>query len=222
MRKREKGTKRFNKARLYTGSAIAALAAAISVFFVMLYAEKQLLEQYEKGIVYVAKQEIPKGQMIAEDNRELFVEAVEMDSRFIPPNALKDILQVKDMAALWDIEQGVLLTGGMFETLEELTDNLREPVIAGFRAEDLYQAVGGVLRAGDRIHIYSVRETGARLVWEDVVVQEVFDSAGNKIDSGDVRTAAQRINVYLDKSIVEQFYAELAGGSLRVVKVCGK
>ncbi len=213
---------RTDKSKLWTGSAIAALAAAISLFFVMLHTQKQVLSAYEKGVVCVAKCEIPKGKMITEDNRAQFLEMKELDSGFIPDTALCDWEQVQNRAALWDIEQGVLLTEGMFETLEEMTENLKEPVIAGFRAEDLYQAVGGVLRAGDRIHIYSVGETGARLVWENVVVQEVFDSAGNKIDSGDLQTAAQRINVYLDKSIVEQFYTELAGGSLRVVKVCGR
>lgn len=36
----------------------------------------------------------------------------------------------------------------MLESEEQITGEMEEAVIAGFRAEDLYQAVGGVLRAG--------------------------------------------------------------------------
>ena len=43
---------------------------------------------------------------------------------------------------------------------------------------------------------------------------------GNAIDSGDTTTPAQRINVYMDNGKVDDFYRNLAKGSLRVVKVC--
>ena len=93
--------------------------------------------------------------------------------------------------------------------------------MAGLKAEDLYQMAGGILRAGDRIHIYSVnKENIATLVWKNVYVQQVFDSAGGKISNDDAKTAVQRINVYLDSKEVAKFYSELAAGSLRVVKVC--
>lgn len=92
--------------------------------------------------------------------------------------------------------------------------------MAGFKAEDLYQVVGGVLRAGDRIHIYSMSEEGEALpAWSNVYVREVFDQAGNRIVSGDTAAAAQRVNIYLDKKDVEAFYSRLASGTLRVVRV---
>ena len=96
-------------------------------------------------------------------------------------------------------------------------------IIAGFRAEDLYQAVGGVLRAGDRIHIYCIDKEETvkeKPVWKNLFVQQVFDQNGNAIDSGDTTTPAQRINVYMDNGKVDDFYRNLAIGSLRVVNVC--
>lgn len=39
---------------------------------------------------------------------------------------------------------------------------MEDPVIAGCKADDLYQIVGGVLRAGDRINIYQVDEQAAK------------------------------------------------------------
>ena len=119
---------------------------------------------------------------------------------------------------VWDIEPGVLLTQGMFQTQEDILRDLKEPVVAGFKAEDLYQVAGGVLRAGDRVHIYAVQEQKTVLVWPDVYVQQVFDASGKAIANEDGNTAAQRVNIYLDREDVESFYAQLANGSLRVVK----
>ena len=124
------------------------------------------------------------------------------------------------MLAVYDIEAGVLLTQGMFVTENTITKDMKEPVIAGFKAEDIYQVVGGTLRTGDRIHIYSVNDTGDVIsVWQEVFVQQVFDSVGNAIPSGDTSTAAQRINIYLEKNNVEEFYTQLESGAIRVVKM---
>ena len=128
-------------------------------------------------------------------------------------------LKGRRMLNLDNEEEGVLLTQGMFRRLEDVLKDMEEPVVAGFRAEDMYQVVGGTLRAGDRVHIYSVQDGDAVLAWEEVYVQQVFDAAGGNIPNGDRTMTAQRINVYLDKKDVGAFYQELAKGGLRVVKI---
>ncbi len=207
--------------RVWTGSILAALIAAITIFMVLLQLEKKSLSEYEKGMVYVAATEIPKGVFITENNRDEYFQMVELDVKLIPKTALQSCEQVVGLVSGSTIEEGVFLTEGMFERENIITKEMDEPVIAGFKAEDLYQVAGGVLRAGDRIHIYTVSESGiAGLIWEDVFVQQVFDSGGNVIASGNTTSAAQRINVYFDARDIERFYTELARGTLRVVKVC--
>jgi hypothetical protein len=223
-RRAENAEKRIRKASLdrwKAGGMLAALVAAVAVFTVMLQLEKNVLTSYEKGTVYTAAVEIPRGQVITQENCGLYFKVQELDRSCIPESALCSMEQITGLAARFDIEPGVLLATGMFENLEDVLSGMNEPVVAGFKAEDLYQVAGGTLRAGDRIHIYSVsEEKEARLVWDHVYVQEVFDQTGSRIESGDSVTAAQRINVYLDKSDVEEFYTELASGTLRVVKEC--
>lgn len=219
MKKREKAGRDTVVERWKTGGVIAALIAAVAVFAVMLQLEKGMLTKYEKGTVYVAAAEIPRGQLITAENRSLYFQEKSLDKSCIPESALCSPEQVTGLAAVFDIEQGVLLATGMFETMDDVLKEMEEPVVAGFKAEDLYQVAGGVLRAGDRIHIYRVSEEGqVVLVWDDVYVQEVFDQTGARIVNGDIVTAAQRINIYLDKEDVEAFYSELASGTLRVVK----
>lgn len=203
------------------GSMIAALIAAVSIFIIMLETEKNVLQQYEKGNILIAGREIPKGQIITTENAYLYFEALELDRNCIPQTAITAMEDVVEMVSATNIEQGVLLTRGMFETRDEITADMKTPVIAGFKAEDLYQVVGGVLRTGDRINIYRVGENGeTKLIWKNVFVQQVFDNVGNPIGSEDGLTAAQRINIYMEQDNVEQFYTNLGTGTLRVVKVC--
>lgn len=226
--KKEKKKSNFRK-WIWNGSMAAALAASAAVFLVMLQIEKQALADYEEGTVFVAAREIPRGQLITEENyAEYFKESV-LDKSFIPKTAVKECSQIKGLVAENDIEAGVLLTEGMFQALDSVLSGMAEPVIVGLKAEDLYQMVGGVLRTGDRIHIYRVEKEStadadrnrgsADLLWENVFVQGVFDQAGTAVGNEDKVTAVQRINVYLEKADVENFYAELTSGSLRVAKV---
>lgn len=171
--------------------------------------------------------EIPRGEKITGETVDRYVTVAEIDKRMVPETALRDREAVLGRIAVYGIEEGTVLTAGMLREEEEITGQMKEPVIAGFRAEDLYQVVGGVLRAGDRIHIYCVdpgkaenEEGNEKILWENVWVQQVFDQTGAAISGKDNATPAQRINIYLDKTEVDGFYSALAQGSLRAVKIC--
>ena len=208
------------RTRLKAGGTAAALVAATAVFVILIQMEKSVLTQYEKGIVYTAVAEIPRGQVITQENCNKYFEVKELDKNCIPETALTSAEEIKGLYAAYDIDCGTFLTKGMFEALEEVVCGMSQPVIAGFRADDIYQVVGGVLRAGDRIHIYVVSENGGTtLFWDNVFIEKVFDQTGAVIANDDKTTSAQRINVYLDKADIEAFYDSLTSGSLRVVKV---
>jgi len=200
---------------------IASLIASVGIYITLVEMEKNALRVYERERVYVATAEIPKGTMITGQNASSFMKAAEVEKGMVPGNALRDITQLDRLAASYSISEGTLLMTDMFEEFQEITAGMKEPVIVGFKAEDLYQVVGGVLRQGDRIHIYTVSENGlASLNWRDIYVQQVFDHSGNPVEAADPAISSPRINIYLDAENVEQFYSELALGSLRVVKVC--
>jgi len=220
MERSGKKQKKFDWLKLKIGAGIAGIVAAVAIFVVLLQMEKSVMEQYEKAFVYVAATEIPRGEMITEGNRNQYLKLVEMEVRNIPETALKRFEEVAGLTAGYPVEKGVLLTAGMFERREEILGSMKEPVIVALKADDMYQVAGGVLRAGDRVHIYTVNGEEAVLAWESVYVQQVFDASGKNISGDDDTSIAQRINIYLDKAQVEAFYSGLAQGALRVVKVC--
>lgn len=221
MRKKTKAAEGWPAEKWAGGGVIVALVAAVAVFAVMLQVEKKMLAEVEKGTVVVAVTAIPEGQLITANNREVYLEVREMESALIPEHAAATPDELEGRMTVFGVDSGTVMTLGMFYDVNEMTKGMEEPVIAGFKADDLYQVVGGLLRVGDRIHIYSVSENhGVKLIWENLFVQEVFDQAGKQISSGDTTTSAQRVNVYLNRADVEKFYSELAAGTLRVVKVC--
>ena len=219
MKKKDKEGKRQLWKKLRSGGILAALVASVAVFTAMVQIEKNILTQYERGVIYTALKEIPEGQMITEENWEQYFQQMQLDKSCIPSTALSTPDQITGLVAAFSIEQGVLLTQGMFYRLDDILEQMAKPVVAGLKAEDISQVAGGVLRAGDRVNIYAVREEGACLVWEDVFIQQVFDASGSTIPNTDSNTAALRLNIYLDRSEVAKFYSELSNGSLRIVKI---
>ena len=217
---------------------IASLLVAAIVYVVLLNVEKKALTDFEKGAVYVSAKPIPKGFLITAENADEYFVQTEMDKTLIPEAAVSSPEDLDGLVSAFAMDQGTLVTRGMFIAVSDITKDMEQPVIAGFKAEDLYQVVGGVLRAGDRINIYQVEDdksrtsgieesgwtespaSAASLVWGNVFVQDVFDSAGEVIDAADRTTPAQRINIYMDDRNIAEFYAALAQGSLRVVKIC--
>lgn len=207
---------------------LGCLIAALAVYGVAIHIQTEILSAYDKAVVYTATSPMAAGDVMDADEAAGKVAPVEIPATAAPADAVTDPAVLADSAARYGIEPGTILCASMFETVDSVLEGMNEPVIAGFRSEDIYQVVGGVLRAGDTISIYTVdnvAEIGAAeyegtLRWDSIRVQDVFDSSGLRIGSDDATTPASRVNIYMEKGDVEEFYASLAQGSLRVVVHC--
>lgn len=127
------------KNKIWNGSILAAFIAAAAVFIIMLQAEKKVLAEYEKITVCVTIDDLPKGESITEDNILNYVQTVEIDRKIVPDTAIKNMDEITGRIAVHRIEKGSVVTRGMLESEEQITGEMEEAVIAGFRAEDLYQ-----------------------------------------------------------------------------------
>lgn len=203
------------------GVMIAAFVAAAITFFLLLYIEKSVLSEYEKEVVWVARADLQKSLEISAANLPDCFRQEEIEKTKVPAYAVKEINQLEGTMAAILIPEGSVITEPMFREEESSLAFVKQPVIAGCKAEDLYQFVSGTLRKGDRINIYTVNEEMKEtyLLWENIVIYQTFDSAGNVISPEDQMTAAARINLLLEEENVEQFYNEMYKGSLRMVKV---
>ena len=147
-----------------------------------------------------------------------------MDKQSIPDRYVASTDILEGMRSVILLPRGSILTEVMFIGERDEIEEMEAPIIAGCKAEDLYQLVSGSLRKGDVINLYTVNEEEGQtsLLWENVRVYEVFDSAGKSIAVTDEETAAARINILLEEEYAERFYTELHNGSLHVVKTVSK
>lgn len=218
--RKEKALPTKGKSSYWTALIFASFFAALAVYLCMLYMEKQILKPYEKGIVIAVKRDIPEGFLFTEQTLDTYLEKKEVDLQLIPTEALTDMTQLSGNIARVSLAKGVLLTPQFLENTNMRIADMKQPVVAGITVEDLSQIVGGVLRAGDRIQIYNrLEEDGEWIIWPDVYVQQVFDSSGGLIENEDRTSAAQRINVFLEKKDVEAFYDRMKQGEVRIVKI---
>lgn len=145
------------KANWKISGALAALLAAVAAFTVMLQMEKKVLTQYERGSVLTAIQEVPRGILLTEENWQQYFAEKQIDKSVLPEKAVTASVQIIGYRPVYDIASGTLLTENMFENFNIRLEQFKEPVIAGVKADDIYQVAGGILRAGDVIQIYSVQ-----------------------------------------------------------------
>ena len=203
------------------GIMLAAFLASVITYVVLLNVEKNALSAYEKADCWVLTEELEKGTEITEENLNKIFDRVQVNAQYIPGEAVMDPESLLWSQAAITIPQGSIVTSAMFSPPITERAGLEKPVVAGCKAEDLYQLVSGTLRSGDRIHIYTVDEELGEtyLIWDNVMVYQTFDTSGSLIPPQDTVSAAARINVLLEEGNAELFYRELHNGSLRVVKV---
>ena len=212
--------KDINKQRkIRYGLFAAAMIMSAGVFAMMTYAQRKILSDFEKKDVYVANADIPRGIVINEDNASQYLVIRSVDAGCVPPSALTDSVCISGLSPVYDIAPGTLLTDNMFTTPDTVRTGMKEPVLAGFKTDDLSRAVSGVLRAGDRIDVYCEDpETGlGNLLCANVYVEKGYDSSRNEITD---MSSAMMFNIYLESSQVMDFYDGLRSGSMYVVKRC--
>ncbi len=220
MEKDKKIRKTRKKGAMTPGIIAAAFLAALVIYGLLLYTEKKVLAGEETVRVMVASEEIKKGSIVdlSDDGCTQFVDipvSLLPDKAYGPRDGSLPVVQ-GSMKAVQTISKGSVITEGMLKEEFDPRENMKEPVLIGFKAEDYYQTAGGRIRPGDRIHIFLQDEEGnVSLRWSNVYVADSFDSAGESIGEAD-EGKTLRYNIYLEKKDVEEFYKKLDARMLRI------
>lgn len=207
------------KGTISAGLAVTAFIAAALLYAILLYTEKKVTASEERTAVCTAITDIPAGTEINEMNYSIYFECRDIYTSAVPDGAVRDGLILADMTANYSITKGTVITDGMFRTSDMGRKGMKNPVLLGFKADDIFQVAGGILRSGDTVHIYIIDEAGvAELRWKDVCIEDAFDSSGNSLGVTEAGKAT-RFNIYLEMKDVEEFYECLDSGRIRIVKL---
>ena len=193
-----------------------AFLAAIAVYVFMLYTEKKTLAKENEVAVLVSTTEIKKGFITTNENKKTSIGIKAIPESMVPEHAFLAEDDMEASVAILNIPAGSILTRDMFENMNNITNEMRSPVLVGLKVDDLYQSAGGSIRSGNRVYIFLQDENDkTRLRWSEVYVADAFDSGGNKLFESDEGKAV-RFNIYLEKSDVEEFYDGLDSKKLRI------
>lgn len=199
---------------------VLCLLLAGGIFAVLLNVEIKQLEQYEKGNVVIAIEDVSDQKEITQENLAEYFVIEERPLSDIPQAAYLELEDLVGQYAQGGIDAGSMVTKSM---LGELTENYESAVLLGVNMEALEQSVAGTLRAGDEIDIYTVKvDEEDNVIVEkalgNVTIERSYTSAGVAIEKDDKDSIAQYITIPVHKDAVGTFYQTLEERRVEIVK----
>lgn len=199
---------------------LVCLFLAVALFLLLLNVEKRQLENFQKGYVVVAIEDVADDTEITPENVTQYLALEERTMRDIPEAAYTDIQAVTGLYAEGGIDKGSMVTKNMFGKLGGLSDN---EVLLSVDMESLDQSVAGTLRAGDLIDLFAVdkeadQEVSVAEVLSGVVIERSYTGSGISIQKEDTTSIAQYVTIPIHKDAVEAFYEALENKKIQIVK----
>lgn len=204
---------------------VYSFIVTLILYAVMLFIERTVIQSDEYTMVYVAQANIDENTMLTADNVGLYFAAEERRSDWLPDNCVTDMTQLLDMITVRSIRKNEIITGDLLSSQDGRIEGIDSPVEVSINASNLSQVVGGVLREGDRINIWSVTELNnngvsvveAEKICDYAYVTRVFTAAGvqvkrNPQDEG----SAMVVNIIIPGKKEEEFNVALEKGTLRI------
>ena len=199
---------------------LVCLLLAGILFVFLLNVEKRQLENYKKGLVVVAIEDVADNTEITSENVTQYFALEERTLTDIPEAAYTDLQTLAGFYAEGGIDKGSMVTKSMFGKLGTVA---ADTVFLSVDMEALDQSVAGTLRAGDRIDIYTVKkeqdkDVAVTEVLSSVIIERSYTSSGIAIRKEDTTSIAQYVTIPLHKDAVEAFYEALESKKIQIVK----
>jgi len=199
---------------------LVCLLLAGMLFVFLLNVEKRQLENYEKGRVVVAIEDVADNTEITPENVTQYFALEERTLTDIPKAAYTDMQALVGFFAEGGIDKGSMVTKRMFGKLGTVSADM---VFLSIDMEALDQSVAGTLRAGDRIDIYTVKkeqdkDAAVTEVLSSVIIERSYTGSGISIQKEDTTSIAQYIIIPIHKDAVEAFYEALESKKIQIVK----
>lgn len=147
--KEDKDIKKGDRKALF---AFVALAAAIVLFVVLTIIQNNIVNKVEQKGVVVAIADVPKGIMLTEESIKQYFDVEMRNSSDVPAGYYTSGHPLVGMITGRDIVKKEIVTPGCI-VAENIYEGIEDPVELSIEVGKIGQAVGGSLRAGDRIDI---------------------------------------------------------------------
>lgn len=205
-----------DKVQRIIGAAVVGLVAWVA----MLYAANSILNESKHIEVCVAKADIPDGTKITENNIDNYIDRASVSETVLPVGYITDKSQLMNCFIQRDYLQREVITLSSVSSEDSMTRHIDNPIEISVAVASIDAAVGGILREGDYINIYSVDSTSSNQTAYNIIsnayVTKALDSNGMEIDRADNLSNATVINIIIPMDIEQRFNQELLSGTIRM------
>lgn len=223
---KEKKSKEEKKgsARVY---ALAMIFTAI-VYIACCFVQRIIADTEDRVKVYVASKDIEQGVFITSDNFTSYFTSDNRAVSDVPVNYISSPEQIYNSYTNKEYVKNDTLSIEGFTSEKSLISDIENPIEVSVNASNLAQVVGGIIRAGDKINIYSVdtvnvagvKRSESVEICRGAYVTKTFTSAGVELNrDSDTDEAALIINIVISEDDEDKFNVAVANGTLRVSKV---
>lgn len=190
--------------------------------------EKAILDSEERIPVYVAVRDVPEDLLITEENVSTYFALEERGKDTLPRGYITDLGGLTGFLTDEDILENEVAVASSFVKEQSLIEKIENPVEVSLNASNLAQVVGGVLRTGDFINIWSVKTVSkngvqtveAVSIYEGAYVTRAFTSTGEEVSrDGAEESSTTVINIVIPAEYEEAFNKAMADGSVRLGRI---
>lgn len=216
------------KSKIKIWHILVCVVIAAVLYLALYYSQVKALENYEKGVVVIAKTDIPENVEIDELNSSTYFTTMMIETGKIPKSAYINVSELNGSYTVGNIDAGAIITKSMVSSLKSITNEYKDAKMVTISTNGLEQSVAGTLRIGDIIDIYSIEEKDldgdgkaeveAVLLKGGVTISRSYDASGVAISKDDTVSIAQIIMIPMDEKEVAEFLAGLENGTIKLIK----
>lgn len=192
----------------------------------LIYLEKTILQEVEVVDVYVVKADVGEKVLITEENAATYFAKASRAVDTIPVGCVQDISEIYNSFTTKEYVVNDIITASGFTSEKSKIEDIVNPVEVSISVSSISQAVGGILRAGDYVNVWTVSATNyngvsditAACVGERAYVSRAFNSSGVELERGAIidNSTATVINIIMSEDDEEEFNIALASGTIRL------
>lgn len=203
---------------------LCSVIVSAVLYALLIFVEKSIVDSEDTKQVYVSVKEVPENLLITAENIGGYFALMERPLSAVPDNAVENAAELYGKYTGRMIDKNEILTGKSFSSLDEGTRGIEHPIEVSLNASSLSQMVGGVIRAGDYINIWAVKNsningesvTESKNICTHAYVTRTFTSSGEEASGNDKDKATLVINIIIPAEQEEEFNRAIVEGTVRV------
>lgn len=212
-----------NKSKKGWLGILGCVIVAIIAFFIVLLLLNKAVKKVETVDVVAFSQNVTQKTEINKDNVNRYFSVIKVVKQTKPENTYASLDEVVADGKIYvdgNYVKNEVLTKEKVVSERKIEDAYTDKVEASFKVAAFDAAVGGTIRAGDRINITVVDSTGIeKYSIDNVYVAATFTSDGTLVKENDTTAIAVGFKIWLNGSELTDFNTNISAGIVKVSKM---